>query len=187
MYLTLFADDKEYLDAQKKTSRRRSGNPCHIENEFVRAAEWWRERHADDPHRIMCHGARSGGETDHWRSLFGDSLVSGTDLHPPEGSGVQIHDFRLVVPQWINAFDIVYSNSLDHADDPQACLEVWVDQLRAGKYLMIQWTKCHRTIEGGDCFGAELHEYVMLVERLCVVKEVLYCGKGVYLIVAAKK
>lgn len=71
-------------------------------------------------------------------------------------------------------FDLVYSNSFDHALNPEWTLKVWFGQLRDGGALFLQWTKWNRGVRQGDCLGGELMEFVDLVNRFGKVVDLLY-------------
>lgn len=158
------------------------------ENEIEKIEEWvfnqndWWEG-ISSPLQILCHGAFRGSETDRFK-FYGK--VIGTDL-APEHPDVIEHDFRIQKEEWIGQFDLIYSNSLDHADDPESCIQVWLDQLTPDGLMFIQWTPAHIEVNGGDCFGAHLHEYVILFNRHGEVLDVLYCGDNVFLVVVGKK
>jgi trans-aconitate methyltransferase len=48
-------------------------------------------------------------------------------------------DFRKPNPNWFARFDILYSNSIDHTNEPQQTLCVWRDQLANGGTLVIEF------------------------------------------------
>lgn len=81
--------------------------------------------------KILCHGTRNGKEQEYFIEEYDNVYVIGSEIsHTAEKflNTVQ-HDFNLPRDEWINTFDIVYSNAIDHSYDPKAALQVWKNQL----------------------------------------------------------
>jgi len=116
-----------------------------------------------------------------FQRCFPEAKVIGTDLFPRHGKAsywqheVEIvkHDFMQQRSDWVGHWDVVYSNSLDHAYDPSKCITTWLDQLTAQGRLFVQWTWAHRSVTGGDCFGASLDEYIALFMQHGYVEDVI--------------
>ena len=124
-----------------------------------------------------------------FRNLLGEEKIWGTDLFPklrdergksyaaPNGvevPGVIKCDFSDFHERWSRRFAFVYSNSLDHARDAETCLQVWLDQLRDGGLLFIQWSRSHATVQSGDCFGGGLDDYLWMLNHYGKVVELLF-------------
>ena len=65
-------------------------------------------------------------------------------------------------PEWSDRFGWLYSNSLDHASDPELALSVWYEQLRVGGIALLHWSEGHdhdRGPDATDCFMADPEEY----------------------------
>mmetsp|Transcript_19770 Transcript_19770/g.32930 ORF Transcript_19770/g.32930 Transcript_19770/m.32930 type:complete len:110 (-) Transcript_19770:604-933(-) len=66
----------------------------------------------------LCHGMRSGRETEWFRAAIPTQQVWGTELSPiaaktaPWTFPADFHEQR---PEWVRAADFVYSNALDHS------------------------------------------------------------------------
>lgn len=195
MQLLRFNSEKEYLLAQECARKRKRVRPAHSQVEFARIKQWIESNRSSTwtttPINVMCHGAYYGWEVDNMKAQFPHASVIGTDLDPHHAD-VVCHDFRIAVPEWIGRYDIIYSNSLDHADNPNTCLAVWLNQLSANGVMYIQWNVKDRTVRGGDCFGAELHEYIQVADSVGAatrhkVVDLLYCGgRCVVLLVISK-
>ncbi len=153
-----FPSYKKYLAAQKTTVGKRRSGPFFANVELERIADWAKQ--AGKVERILCHGARAGHEVEEFRKHFEHAAIIGTDLFPADSSGVIKHDFNEPVKEWIGQYDLIYSNSLDHARNPAKTLLVWMRQLSPRGHLFVQWTKWHTTLQSGDCFAATLHEYM---------------------------
>ena len=184
MEVKSFPTREAYLSAQERTERSRSKRPFYVAGELEAVAEYvlgvTREccgiSHYPRPgYDALCHGARYGHEVERLRELLPGSNVIGTDLFPKNDLCVQ-HDFRIPKPEWMGKFDFLFSNSLDHSDDPETTLRVWFHQLRPDGLLFLEWCKNHMTTASGDCFGANLHEYIELIETVGELKEILYIG-----------
>jgi len=178
-----FPSQEAYVHAQLKTVRRRSGNVFFSDREVARAAAWLRSAGARVRSGI-CHGARNGLEVAEFSTHFPRAAWVGTDLFPhsgksaaysPKGVEVVKHDFSERKPEWVGVWDVVYSNSLDHARDPKAALSVWLEQLSPDGACFVQWTAADLTVGGGDCFGGTLWEWVGLANSVGFVEDLLYC------------
>ena len=185
-----------YLAAQAKGSRRRY-NRREGANvlEFDRIAEYLRARQRRT-RQIICHGARGGTEVKLFKERFTRATIIGTDLHNKDPELVMEWDFNKTKPEWNQAFDVVYNNSLDHSPSPKECLQTWFSQLKPDGYLFLCWTFMH-TLEKytvlpcpcGDCFGAALHEYIALVQQTGIMRDLLWVpiGHGQIVIVAGPR
>ena len=184
MKLLTFKTYEKYIKAQERTLRRRGIGPYFTDMEISLICQWL-EPHLVGIDRVMgvCHGARNGLEVDEFKKHLLDSVVFGTDLFPFSGrseahrgkSDVVKYDFSVRNSEWVGVFDFVYTNSLDHARDPVATLEVWMEQLKPGGYLFVQWAVSgHVEVKQGDCFGAYLCEYMDLMNNAGVLKELIY-------------
>lgn len=95
---------------------------------------------------ILCHGVRNGSELVFFREA-GVAEVVGTDLYVPQGAetpeGVVKHDFSNPEPMWINKFQYVYSNSLDHALSPIETLIVWGEQIVESGSILLELDETH--------------------------------------------
>lgn len=116
--------------------------------------------------KMLCHGVRTGREV----QMFANTLrpawtVLGTDIGNAIHGLVVKWDFNKTRLAWLNAFDLVYSNAIDHAWALRDTLHVWCCQLRVGGTLILEWSKYHE------------HEKPTEIDPLCasldeVIKEV---------------
>ncbi len=181
MQLYKFDSYEEYIQAQFKTNQGKTGYPGFSDLELEACVNWLKARNLP-MQRGLCHGARNGLEVGMFKRLIPESHVIGTDLQPyhatkrPECKGspddeVVVWDFSKQKTEWIGAWDFVYSNSLDHARFPPETLKVWLDQLKPGGVLFLQWVRWHKYLGGGDCFGAGRTEYEELVKLVGDLRE----------------
>lgn len=182
MELVTFAKERHYVKAQQQATKRKSKRkgflPCEIEK-IVRYFN-------DCLGAVLCHGARDGAEGRLFGELSYKAVVVSTDLFPTDESVLR-WNFSRPKDEWLSHFDVVYSNSLDHARWPWETLKVWFAQLHPSGRLCIQWNALHKNAKDGDCFGASLDEYITLINEVGEVVDLLYCANLVVVIVARKK
>lgn len=180
-----FADYEAYIAAQRHTIMKRGLGPYFCDLEMVRIAEWIK-RSGLIVRNGVCHGARNGLECDELMRHLPQAAIMGTDLFPHSGksrttrSTAEVHewDFNKVHLDWIGHFDLVYTNSLDHAHDPEGTLKVWLDQLTWNGALFVQWNRSDLEAKGGDCFGATPLEYVDLLNTVGRLVDLIYVKTG---------
>jgi len=94
-----------------------------------------------DAKDIICHGTRNGAELDMFKKAFPSLYyIVGTEIShtAKEFKNTIQHDFHKPIPSFINKFDIVYSNSIDHSYDPYLCLKTWTEQVNQNGLLCIE-------------------------------------------------
>ena len=184
MELLNFKTYQQYVEAQRKTLRRRGSGPYFTDLEMDRIQAWLllRGKRVDDG---LCHGVRDGVEVQEFRRVFPTAVFIGTDMFPHSGklgrdedfrkkNPVKKWDFSQVLKEWVGAFDLVYTNSLDHARDPVQTLGVWLEQLKQDGYLFISWNGAGTRAHGGDCFASSLYERIELANYVGVLHDLLY-------------
>ena len=106
---------------------------------------------------VLAHGVRNGYEVKCFKK-FGINVI-GTDISETatKFEDCLVHDFHDIKSEWINFFDLVYSNSLDHAFDPQLALTVWLEQLNPTGALVIELSSGHSPLHSNwmDPFGVK--------------------------------
>ena len=163
-----FENSTDYLQTQIGTTRRKlpkarlSTTPECIDEICRYVAQDGRQ-----VRRGICHGVRSGEEVWLFKTQLG-GVWAGTEITPElcDGETIICHDFRQHRREWVGAFDVVYSNSLDHSDRPESTLKTWLKSLAPGGLLCLEH---HRYMERvsrhgkADCFGATVIEYMAMV------------------------
>lgn len=123
----------------------------------------------------LCHGVRRGLEIDYFELEIGGEW-KGTEIYKPlcDGNRIINRDFDDVPEDWIEAVDIIYSNSFDHSRNPDATLNAWMSELTPGGFLYLEWTPYHNVLgprsNKADCFAASLTEYVDLLQGFGLVE-----------------
>jgi SAM-dependent methyltransferase len=126
------------------------------------------------PTRGLCHGTRRGLEQKWFADRLGADVIgteiSDTATQFPNTVQWDFHDRN---EEWVGAFDFVYTNSHDHAYDPERAFGVWVEQLNPGGRLLIEHTSAHPAKHANalDPFGADPDVLPFLI---------LQWGKGRY-------
>jgi hypothetical protein len=90
---------------------------------------------------ILCHGTRNGAEQTLFKRRYPNAKIIGTEI---SDTALQFPmtvqwDFMEPKEEWINQFDIVYSNSLDHSIDPLKTITTWIEQLSPIGHLYIDY------------------------------------------------
>lgn len=108
---------------------------------------------------VLCHGTRNGAEIRWFQAhLPADSKVLGTDIAESANrfpDTVQ-WDFHELKDEWIGAWDVVYSNSWDHAYDPQRAFRNWIACLSPRGIMILEHSSFHTPahVTDLDPFGA---------------------------------
>jgi SAM-dependent methyltransferase len=129
-------------------------------------AEYLRRR--KPPQRGLCHGTRGGKEQQWFVDALGCDVI-GTEIGPTARTAPRTvqWDFHEIKPEWENAFDFIYSNSFDHAYEPQRALTNWMRCLRRDGACLIEHSDKHGPSGANelDPFGIELPELVLSITR----------------------
>ena len=98
------------------------------------------------------------------------------------------HDFTLPRDEWLNKFDIVYSNSFDHTIDPEKTLETWANQLANDGILALEYNERESDGSAMDPLDARLSEVIdMVKERLDIIAQDLGSQAGSVLLICKRK
>lgn len=136
--------------------------------------------------RGICHGTRRGNEQVWFRKHLGpEADVFGTEIsdNATDFPHTIQWDFHEVDPQWVGQMDVVYSNSWDHAHDPQTAFAGWISCLRPGGFLMLDhgWNYRPERVTAMDPFGISEEGLVKMLNRIGKAKgkvvEVINGGK----------
>ena len=120
---------------------------------------------------VLCHGTRNGAELRWFRNaLSGDPIVLGTDISStatqfPDTIQWDFHDMK---PEWEGTWDAIYTNSWDHAFDPERAFRTWIRCLSPNGLLFLEHSKNHEpaVVNKLDPFGATLNGLVRFVNGL---------------------
>ena len=177
MILHKFPNYDQYLEVQTRANEEKLNN-VWVTKASIDVVAATVQRFVADVQFGICHGARNGWEVYALRSLLGIEII-GTDISRTATRFEHLvqWDFHEVKPEWLNAVDFIYSNSLDHSFDPAGCLRQWMRCIKKSGVCLLHWSPDHgRDIESppADCFQIKLDELVHFVEReLFAVQEIV--------------
>jgi hypothetical protein len=135
----------------------------------------WVCNHKKSAEKILCHGTRNGYEQILFLRQFPDAEIIGTEISDTaEYFDMTVHhDFSKPKSEWINKFDIVYSNSFDHSYDPKKTILTWLDQLNETGKLYLEfceyWAK---ESSASDPVEANWDEIEKFLNELCTVNTI---------------
>jgi SAM-dependent methyltransferase len=97
---------------------------------------------------VLCHGTRNGAE-----QRFPDTIEW------------DFHDMR---PEWESAWDLIYSNSWDHALDPERAFRTWARCLSPAGLLVLEHTEFHTVRHSSDLdpFGASFKGLAAYLDKV---------------------
>ena len=131
---------------------------------------------------VICHGTRRGNEQQYFKELLGPtSYVIGTEISETATQfpmTVQ-HDFAIQKSEWINKFDILYSNSFDHSYDPYRTMNTWLDQINDNGKMYIEWSETENdsNSEMDPCAGS-LKEFEIFLREYNLIFSKFLNGKN---------
>ena len=108
----------------------------------------------------ICHGTRTGSEQKMLQDELPEgSYIFGTEIEPSAKKipNTLIWDFHEIKKDWVNKFDIIYSNSHDQANDPEKAIKNWVKSLKKGGLLFLEHSRGHGRLRANltDPWGVE--------------------------------
>lgn len=152
-----------YPDYETYKNVQTAGNKAKLKRQFVK------EPHIEDLSAYLndlfgtctfglCHGTRGGREQAWFRKhLTGAPDIIGTEISDTadQFENTVQWDFHDTNPDWLDRSDFVYSNSWDHAFDPEKAFSSWARQLKVGGLLLLDYTKGQSPEEANalDPFG----------------------------------
>lgn len=141
-------DYEEYKQSQIVRAESKWGRKFQFEEEFKKHLNKTIDEIADfivSPEVIGCMGCRSGSELFEFKERFPSAKVCGVDItenintiKKPKEVEVTLNDFNHLPLDWESRFDLVFSNSLDHAYDPKETLKEWHRVARRGGFLLVE-------------------------------------------------
>ena len=136
MKLWKYKDYDEYVKVQTEGNVQKLKNVWADQKVFDIIATY-----KPDAKDIICHGTRNGAELDMFKKAIPSLYyIVGTEIsHTAKQFPNTIqHDFHEQIQSYVNKFDIVYSNSLDHSYNPYKALKTWTDQVNQSGMLCIE-------------------------------------------------
>jgi hypothetical protein len=141
-----YKDKKEYFQLQTKTYKIKRIRVFASEENIDFICQYIRKRFNGHPINLLCHGTRNGFEQKIFRKyLPANSEVVGSELSP-SAFGIPdtvVWDFNNLNPDWVNKFDVLYSNSHDHCLNLRNTLEVWLNSLNNNGIIVLEHSIAH--------------------------------------------
>ncbi len=156
-------DYERYRQIQTEGNKKKLEKVWAVEENIAFLAEYIRGR-VSAPQFGLCHGTRRGKEQEWFRKYLGGDVL-GTEI---SDTATQFPhtiqwDFHEVKPEWVDAVDFIYSNSLDHSYDPKKALDAWMRCVRPGGVCLLEHTSRHEHATELDPFGASIDEMPGLI------------------------
>lgn len=129
-----YRDYRHYLDCQVQSNKRKIDTVWVSERSIEAIVAYHGPAQS-----VLCHGTRNGAEQRLFGEAYPNAFILGTEISDTAcwfTMTVQ-WDMQEVNLDWIGRFDIVYSNSIDHAIYPERTIKTWLGQLSKGGRLYI--------------------------------------------------
>jgi hypothetical protein len=179
MKILSFESYDEYKSVQVRANKLKFSQVYAEDPELRRIAAHFL-KHSRGAGLGLCHGVRNGYEVRKLRSLLPNVSIIGTDISPTaeEVENCIVWDMHEIKPEWVGAVDFMYSNSWDHAYDPNLLFARWSECLAPGGRLYLSYTDLHseRGVNENtkiDVFGCSLDELARIVQPAFVLDEIL--------------
>lgn len=149
-------DYERYREVQTAGNKRKIQKVSVIEDNIKFLSAYIKQKKS--PLRFgLCHGTRRGLEQK-WFRTYLNCEVLGTEISDTatEFPDTIQWDFHETKPEWIEAVDFIYSNSLDHSYDPGTCLKAWMSCLSPDGICILEHTDGSERAKELDPFGAPI-------------------------------
>ena len=157
----------DYLGAQQQGYRVKPKSVWALEPNIAFLSDYINHSYSGRIRFGICHGVRTGIEARWFAQHIPGCNMIGTDVGEgcEKDIGVINHDFHVLREDWIGCADFIYSNSLDHAWNPELALEVWAQSLTQSGVIILEHTSNHgpKYVGRRDPFGATLPKMVELI------------------------
>ena len=136
MKLYQYKDYNDYVNAQIEACKKKHKNIWVNEENINFLSEYLA---FSGPLNGLCHGVRQGMEQLYFMKYLPNCKVIGTEIGDTDAAHTIKWDFNKVNNDWQNKFDFIYSNSFDHAFNPEKTLNVWAGQVRSGGFIILEY------------------------------------------------
>lgn len=170
-----YSSRQEYVSIQEEWNKKKIGI-VWVTPEAISAVAAFIRSSIPDVQFGICHGTRRGVEQEMLSKELGIRVIgteiSDTALQFP--NTIQ-WDFHQVKQEWIGVVDFIYSNSFDHAVDPELAISQWMKCLKPMGLCFVDWSGSDHGdnhVNALDCFGASLAEMRDFLSRFGDVSEI---------------
>jgi hypothetical protein len=124
------------------------------------------KRDKPEASNIIAHGTRNGAEQKFFKKFYPEAFVIGSEISDTAKNypmTVQ-QDFSIIRPEWVDKFDILYSNSFDHTILPIGTLQVWKDQLNSSGRMYLEYAESQSIGDASDPLEATKDEVQLAIK-----------------------
>jgi hypothetical protein len=170
-------DYDHYYKAQLKKYERKKNNIWVKEKEIVMIVNHIKKNLVNVT-RGLCHGTRTGWEIQEFKKRLKCDVL-GTEIAPNNIPDTITWDFHDIKDEWIKRFDFIYSNSFDHSNRPQYCIDQWMKCLKDRGICYVTWMLSSlRNFDAADCLSADRKEYRKMFNKKYIVVDEFKKYKG---------
>lgn len=150
----IYKDYKEYIKQQRVRAESKWGRKWDYDEIFKQELNLSIDDIDEfiDPKSVICMGCRSGTEVFEFKERFPEAEVYGVDISTYIKTirshldvKISLQDFNNLPEEWENKFDLVFSNSLDHAYRPEETIQEWHRVAKGGGHLFLELSKAQET------------------------------------------
>ena len=171
---------EEYVASQTETNIKKINHIWITDDEIKKISQWVKEKNITVKYGI-CHGVRNGYEVKQFRKSISDEII-GTEISHTANQFENViqWDFHHLKEDWIDKFDFIYSNSIDHSYDFNFCLDQWMKSLTKNGVCFIEWSTGHSDwyypLNDSDCFSIGPFELADLIVKKYKIAAVFSVG-----------
>lgn len=173
-------DYDKYLKLQTGRSQSKWGRSSYFDSVFRQNLTKAMNKLDVDPKTVICMGCRDGTELFLFHEKYPDAVVYGVDLNEniqtirlkttqyKEHIRIYKRDFNKLDDSWGDTFDLVFSNSLDHAYDPHKTIDEWYRICRG--FIFVQLAIANQVNQIEHCFEPSDVDKLFPVDKFGVVR-----------------
>jgi len=179
-------DYQWYLSVQRRLTAKKTDNGkkyyTWVDEKDMKEVNRVIHLYAKDIQTILCHACRCGLEVDVLHKLNPTAKVFGTDIYGEaykfDRAYFREMDFDIVPEEWVEYFDVIYSNSIDHSRDPINTLLAWKEELKKDGIFFINF-HWGRGVSKEDCFHLDGIDYTTEIKGIAneISMKPLYISK----------
>lgn len=141
MKLYKYKNYAEYIKCQTLANKRKAKNQWACKGNIAFICHFVAVELQKKPKLGLCHGVRQGLEIEWFNKFLPFCKTIGTEIGEIRGKNVIKWDFNREYSEWIGKFDFIYSNSFDHAFQPELTFNVWSKQLKPNGLIILEYDR----------------------------------------------
>lgn len=160
-----YKDDEHYRTEQEKANKKKLDN-IWVQEKTISLIK---NNCSKKIENILCHGTRNAKEQKLFKQAFPDANIIGTEISSTASlfPMTEQWDFRKKNPTWFGKFDLLYSNSFDHTNEPLQTMEVWREQIVKEGWICVefQYGKSNNKSSSSDPLELNQTEFENLISQ----------------------